>query len=151
MVVNYITKPARRFIAKSPEYVAILIAVWCIVVLIGGSLLSNLGPATSSATLHIISTLALTIIPAYACLNVYSMYTSTLESAEKAAFQLDDTLDDTNSIETGWTWEVTAAANQYDVDTLRSLMRQIRERLVLVEEWVEYRENAEDSGGVEYN
>jgi len=74
------------------------------------------------------------------------MYTSTLESAEKAAFQLDDTLDDTNSIETGWTWEVTAAANQYDVDTLRSLMRQIRERLVLVEEWVEYRENAEDMG-----
>ena len=146
MVVNYITKPARRFIAKSPEYVAILIAVWCIVVLIGGSLLSNLGPATSSATLHIISTLALTIIPAYACLNFYSMYTSTLESAEKAAFQLDDTLDDTNSIETGWTWEVTAAANQYDVDTLRSLMRQIRERLVLVEEWVEYRENAEDMG-----
>ena len=146
MVINYIAKPARRFIAKSPVYVAILLAVWCIAVLIGGSFLMTPGHATSFATLYIIVTLALTIIPAYACLNVYSMYTSTLESAEEAAFQLDDTLGGTTSTEASWTREVTAAANRHDVDTLRSLMRQISERLVLAEEWVEYREETKSMG-----
>ena len=146
MVINYIAKPARRFIAKSPVYVAILLAVWCIAVLIGGSFLMTPGHATSFATLYIIGTLALTIIPAYACLNVYSMYTSTLESAEEAAFQLDDTLGGTTSTEASWTREVTAAANRHDVDTLRSLMRQISERLVLAEEWVEYREETKSMG-----